>query len=94
MKEVKKQVKTYAYYENSAGMMGEPKEVTLDISVWIDVDDGGFELSDVESGGHDFYSAGMLGIDDGVLYDYDGVFELPKEVLDILKEMGIDTTQI
>ena len=55
MKKMNKQFKTYAYYENSAGIMGDPKEVTLDVSVWIDQDDAGFELYDVESGGNEFY---------------------------------------
>ena len=87
MNKVNKQVNTYADLEVYW-------EITLDVSVWIDQDNARFELYDVESGGEEFYSAGMLGIDDGVLYDYDGVFELPIEVLDILKEMGIDTTQI
>lgn len=94
MKKMNKKFKTYAYYENSAGIMGDPKEVTLDVSVWIDQDDAGFELYDVESGGNEFYGEGMLDISDGVLYGYDGVFELPKEVLDILKEMDIDVTEI
>jgi len=94
MKKMNKKFKTYAYYENSAGIMGDPKEVTLDVSVWIDQDDAGFELYDVESGGNEFYGEGMLEISDGVLYGYDGVFELPKEVLDILKEMDIDVTEI
>lgn len=94
MKKMNKQFKTYAYYENSAGIMGDPKEVTLDVSVWIDQDDAGFELYDVESGGNEFYGEGMLDISDGILYGYDGVFELPKEVLDVLKEMDIDVTKI
>ena len=94
MRKVNKEVKTYAYNENSYGMIGEPKEVVLNVSVWIDDDSAGFEMYDVESGGNEFYGTGMLVIQDGVLYDYDGVFELPKEVLDILKEMNIDTTNI
>jgi hypothetical protein len=94
MRKVSKEVKTHAFYENSFGMMGEPKEVVLNISVWIDDESAGFELYDVESGGHEFYGEGMLVIEDGVLYDYDGVFELSKEVIDILNEMNIDTTNI
>ena len=94
MKKVSKEVKTHAYYENSFGMMGEPKEVVLNVSVWIDDESAGFEMYDVESGGDEFYGAGMLEIQDGVLYGYDGVFELTKEVIDILKEMNIDTTNI
>ena len=86
--------KTYAYYENSAGIMGDPKEVTLDVSVWIDQDHAGFELYDVESGGDEFYGEGMLDISDGVLYGYDGVFELFKEELDVLTDMDIDVTKI
>ena len=95
MRKVSKEVKTHAYYENSFGMMGEPKEVVLSVSVWIDDDGGGgFEMYDVESGGHEFYGTGMLVVQDGVLYDYDGVFQLAKEVIDILNEMNIDTTNI
>lgn len=89
-----KQFKTYAYYENSVGMMGDPKEVTLDVLVWIDKNDAGFELYDVETGGDEFHAEGMLEIENGVLYGYDGVFELCKEVLDVLKEMDIDITKI
>ena len=51
-------------------------------------------MYDVESGGDEFYGTGMLVIEDGVLYDYDGVFELAKEVIDILNEMNIDTKNI
>ena len=33
MRKVSKEVKTYAYNENSFGMIGEPKEVVLNVSV-------------------------------------------------------------
>jgi len=94
MRKVNKEVKTYAFYENSFGMMGEPKEVVLSVSVWIDDEGAGFEMYDVESGGDEFYGTGMLVIEDGVLYDYDGVFQLSQDVIDILNEMNIDTTNI
>jgi hypothetical protein len=29
-----------------------------------------------------------------VVTDYDGVFELPKEAIDMLKELGYDTTEV
>jgi len=48
----------------------------------------------VETGGDEFHTEGMLEIENGVLYGYDGVFELCKEVLDVLKEMDIDITKL
>ena len=42
------------------------------------------EFGDMQSGG--------LWFDNGELYDYDGVYELPKEVVQELKNRGVDAS--
>ncbi len=82
------------YYENSFGRICPPTEVLMDVSIYINSDSAGFEIYDVESGGDNYYAEGMLEIEDDVLYGYDGVFELPKCVLEMLNEMNINTDEI
>ena len=57
----------------------------------------GFELICYDSKGNEieeFYSEGMLVVEDGILIDYDGVFELPAGILKALKSLGVDTSEI
>lgn len=58
-----------------------------------DKSDGYFEGYNVTDG-EDFHVEGGLWFKDKVLVDYDGVFCLPKEVENTLKEMGFDTSEL
>ena len=55
---------------------------------------GYFEGYNVTDGAEDFHVEGGLWFEGKVLVDYDGVFCLPKEVEDTLKEMGFDTSEL
>lgn len=56
----------------------------------IDDERGYFELSDVETGGEKWYADGGLWFDGKKLIDYDGVFELPEQIIDELENMSYD----
>jgi hypothetical protein len=68
------------------------------IHVGLHTENGGvkgwFEIYDVDSGGEDFYAEGGLWFEeDGLtLCDYDGVYELPKPVCELLYELGYNTS--
>lgn len=52
---------------------------------------GSFEWYDLESGGEDFYAEGGLWFNKKKeMVDYDGVFCLPEDVLDICEQQGFD----
>ena len=79
--------------ENSFGEVCSQKNVTLEINIgWFDDDRGFFEIYDIDTGGQNWYAEGYLILDNNVLIDYDGVFELLPAIIDKLKEMGIDVT--
>ena len=79
--------------ENSFGIVCSQKNVTLEITIgWIDDDRGFFEIYDIDTGGQNWYAEGQLILDNNVLIDYDGVFELLPAIIDKLNEMGIDVT--
>ena len=45
-------------------------------------------MHDEESGGEDFYAEGVLEFDGKRLTGYDGVFELPDEIVNKIVELG------
>lgn len=47
-----------------------------------------FEGYSIADRGEDYYVTGMLSLHDGEVVDFDGVFDLPDDVVAILKEMG------
>jgi hypothetical protein len=53
---------------------------------------GHFEIYDIESGGEDGYAEGGLWFKGKELVDYDGVYALPKMVIDLLTKMGLDAS--
>lgn len=55
----------------------------------IDLDEGLWEYMEDEDDG-DTYQSGGLWIEDNVLEDYDGCFELPPRVVFLLRDSGID----
>lgn len=78
--------------ENSFGLVATKKNVKVNYSLWI-IDDshGGFEL---DGGSDDWYAEGGLWFEGMDLVDYDGVFELPKTIIDKLQELGYNTEAI
>lgn len=76
--------------ETSAGLVAPRVKRTMDITVCVEHGRGWFELYDEESGGEDFYAEGCLIFNDKELVDYDGIFELPDEILDKLEEHGYE----
>jgi len=79
----------YVNYQTSFNST-KPESRTMNYEVWWDKDheNGGFELYDEESGGNDYYGEGGLWFSGELLTDYDGMFELPEAVVDVLKKMG------
>ena len=79
--------------ENSFGIIDAQNNVKLEISIdWIDDNTGCYEIHDIDTGGNKWYAEGTLILDDDVLIDYDGVFELLPCILDALEKMGIDVS--
>ena len=79
--------------ETSAGLRHRLKR-TLDYTVCVEHGRGWFEMYDEETGGEDLYAEGCLIFNDKELVDYDGVFELPDEILDKLEEHGYEVDEI
>jgi hypothetical protein len=82
--------------ENSFGTIKAEENILLDVSITItgseDRSEGSFEIYDVETGGEDWYAEGCLSFDGKELIDYDGVFALPRCVIDKLTELGYDAS--
>jgi len=91
---VKRQVETVSFYETSIGAISKPKKVIMNVEVEVESDWGCFEIADEGTWGEQFYAEGELEIANGVLYGYDGIFALPDYIIDILKELNINTEQI
>jgi hypothetical protein len=51
-------------------------------------------VSDIETGGDEWYAEGGLQIEDNAVTGYDGVFALPTAVTDKLKEWGYDVSEV
>lgn len=70
--------------------------ITMDYTLNWDEDEeyGSFEFYDEESGGLECHAEGGLWFEGKRLVDYDGVFELPKNLLDTLKKMGANVEDI
>lgn len=55
---------------------------------------GWFEYSDIKTGGDNIYAEGGLWFDGHELVDYDGVYELPVEILDKLESLSYDVSEM
>jgi hypothetical protein len=82
--------------ENSFGIIRENAEVKLNCTVGIkDHTYGWFEVFDDEDNeGQDWHAEGGLWFDNWEVTDYDGVFSLPKGVIELLKENGYNTEEV
>jgi len=80
--------------ENSFGIIRDA-EVLLDCTVGIkDHTYGWFEVFDRETNGVDWYAEGGLWFEGLWVTDYDGVFSLPRGVIELLKENGYNTEEV
>ena len=81
--------------ENSFGVLREEKEVKLNCTVGIkDKTYGWFEVFDEETGGNKWHAEGGLWFDHWLTIDYDGVFSLPKGVVELLYENGYNVEEV
>jgi hypothetical protein len=84
--------KTTLTLENSFGLIDRQKNVAVRFTLGLH--DGGetgwFEFYDTSTGGDLWYAEGMLWFERDKLVDYDGVFELPIQIVNKLKEIGYD----
>ncbi len=75
--------------------------ITLEVTVGVKIDEqyhmpvrGWFEVSDIETGGNEWYAEGGLWFTGNQVTDYDGVFSLPSVVTDKLREWGYDVSEV
>ena len=47
------------------------------------------EVSDIKTGGDDHYAHVGLSVENGSLVGYDGVFDIPEQILEMLEDLGI-----
>ena len=82
--------------ENSFGTIQRQRNVEIYFTIGIHEghNTGWFEFYDTETEGEHWYAEGMLWFDGIKLVDYDGVFDLPHEILTKLNELGFDTKEI
>ena len=93
--QIEMDVTTNMVRQNSFGIIDEESKVQLHITIGINSDTRGwFELYDVKSGGNHWYAEGGLWFDGKEVVDYDGVFCLSSYIVEKLKEMGYDTSNI
>lgn len=77
--------------ENSFGVIAKQDGVEIEINVrQHKADYASFELFDTETGGDEWYAEGGLWFVGKELVDYDGIFALPTEIIDILEKKGYD----
>jgi hypothetical protein len=82
--------------ENSFMTIKKENDVEVEVTVGINSPDyGWFEIYDVKTEGEEWHAEGGLWIDGNkTILDYDGVFSLPLSVINKLKEMGYNTSEI
>jgi len=81
--------------ENSFTIIKEQENIELQVTIGINSDDyGWFEIYDVETGGDEWYAEGGIWFKGMTIVDYDGVFALPRCIIEKLKEMGYDVSEV
>jgi hypothetical protein len=81
--------------ENSFGTIKEQNDIELQVTIGINsVDYGWFEIYDVQSGGEEWYAEGGIWFQGMTIVDYDGVFALPRCIIEKLREMGYDVSEV
>lgn len=82
--------------ETSYGRVASEKDVVLEVTIGYDAEKeyGYFEFYDVKTGGDKWYAEGGLWFENEELYDYDGVFELPTFVWEMLEKKGFNVDYV
>jgi len=82
--------------ENSFMTIKKESDIEVEVTVGINSPDyGWFEIYDVETGGDEWYAEGGLWIDSNkTITDYDGVVSLPLSVINKLKELGYNVSEV
>jgi len=81
--------------ENSFTTIKEQENIELQVTIGINSDDyGWFEIYDTETGGDEWYAEGGIWFKGMTIVDYDGVFALPRCIIEKLKEMSYDVSEI
>lgn len=81
--------------ENSWTVLKVAEDIKLQVTVGINNPEyGWFEIYDIATGGEEWHAEGGLWFDGKRVTGYDGVFALPGCVVDKLKELGYDTTEV
>jgi len=81
--------------ENSFGVLAKQDGVEIEINIRQNKKDyASFEFYDTETGGEAWYAEGGLWFEGKELTDYDGVFELPTEIINILEKAGYDCDEM
>ena len=79
------------YEENSFGVTREQDAVKTKFTVYIKADGNGwFEID----GGNEWYAEGGLWFEGKTLTDYDGVFNLAAEIVELLERNGYNCNEI
>ena len=81
--------------ENSFMVLKEEEDIKLHVTVGLrDTELGWFEIYDLKTEGNEWHAAGGLWFDGKKVTGYDGVFALPLCVIDKLKELGYNTSEV
>ncbi len=79
------------YEENSFGVTREENAVETHFTACVKSDGNGwFEVD----GGEDWYAEGGLWFEGKTLVDYDGVYSLPEEIVELLENNGFNCDEI
>jgi hypothetical protein len=79
------------YEENSFGVTREQNAVETHFTACVKPDGNGwFEVD----GGVDWYAEGGLWFEGKTLVDYDGVYSLPEEIVELLENNGFNCDEI
>lgn len=90
MKIIALQTRQGIQYENSFGIVDKFDDVHMHYTVRLHTNSS-FEIMSEDE---EHYAEGSLGIENGELLDYDGVFCLPAEILYMLRREGIDVAEM
>lgn len=81
--------------ENSFGTIKAEENIELNVTIGINNDHyGWFEVYDIETGGDEWYAEGSLTIEGKAILGYDGVFALPSCIVEKLRELGYDVSEV
>ena len=95
MTKITKLFKENLILENSFGVIDKEDKVEIEVTVKITGSTYGyFEIHDTETGGDNWYASGGLWFEcNKELQDYDGVFQLIPQVIELIRELGYKVSE-